>query len=159
MGRLTAVSPASIDDCLDMGGSRALARKVLLLQREKGDSIAFHDDGVVVAIGFLVPTDAGEIEFALSIRAGARARLVTLCRIAHLTLRRLAETGAVVICHVSPGNRAGQRMARLTGFSPDGETRWKWSGRDGSSDEPFRRREQRGKEGSEAEPGNPGGGE
>jgi hypothetical protein len=127
MGLLRSVSPASLDDCLEAAGSRALARKALIWQREKGDSLAIFDDDELVAVAFLVPME-GRLEFCLALRAGARARMLPLCRYAHLTLSRLAETGAVITCHVWAGNTAGQRMARLVGFSPDQGTLWRWAG-------------------------------
>lgn len=159
MGRLTARSPATIDDCLVMGGWRPLARKVMIWQREIGDSISFLDGDDLVALAFLVRNGDGETEFALALRAGARARMLELCRIAHLTLSRLAETGPVIICHVSPGNRSGARMARLVGFSHDAGTRWKWSGRDAGNLGTVRGRKLGREEGGGEEPPAPAGGE
>ena len=84
--------------------------------RERGSRVPVlvlttFDDDELVAIAFLVPM-GGRLEFCLTLRAGARARMLPLCRYAHLTLSRLAETGAVITCHVWAGNTAGQRMAR-----------------------------------------------
>lgn len=133
MGCLTIKSPIDWNDCLELGGARGLMRKAAIYMRATGNSVGVLDDGVLIAAVFLVPNDAGEIEFALSLRAGARERMASLVRLAHLTLGQITDTGAVIICHVMPGNRAGVRMARLTGFYPDGETRWIWRGRhDGS---------------------------
>ncbi|MDZ7822571.1 MAG: hypothetical protein U5K75_00025 [Ahrensia sp.] len=43
--------------------------------------------------------------------------MIGLCRIAHLTLRKIADTGIVIVAEVSPQNKTGLRMAELVGFS------------------------------------------
>ncbi|BCH63007.1 hypothetical protein RvVAT039_02230 [Agrobacterium vitis] len=129
MGCLRFESPALLTDCLDMAGPWSVTRKVFLWQHQNGDSISIFDDDGLLAMAFLVSRGDGTWEFALALRARARERMLELCRFAHLTLARLADTGAVIICHVMDGNKTGSRMARLVGFAPAGGTLWKWSGK------------------------------
>lgn len=84
--------------------------------------------GEVLAVAYLVPDDAGQIEFCLAVVPGARAHMLALCRLAHLTLTAAADDGAVVTCRVMEGNRSGERMARLTGFHHVSGTVWRFGG-------------------------------
>lgn len=128
MGCLTAQSPATIMDCLDMAGPWPTMRKVFLWQHQNGESISIFDDQGLLAMVFLVRREDGVREFALALRARARERMLELCRMAQRTLGEIAETETVIICHVMDGNQSGSRMARLVGFEPQGGTLWKWSG-------------------------------
>lgn len=125
MGRLRVESPAAWSDCLACAGGRALARKAAIWQRGKGETCALFADGALLGVAYLVPDAEGRLEFCLSLRPAARANIMALCRLAHLTLTAAAENGAVVICHVMEGNRSGARMARLVGFRPAGGTLWR----------------------------------
>jgi len=128
MEHLTVRSPATWMDCLDMGASRACTRKGNLYMRSIGQSVAIDLDGNLLALSFLCPVDGGRLEFTLAIRPEAAAHMRALCRLAHLTLRRIAETGTVITCHVMTGNRTGARMARLVGFVPCEGTMWIFKG-------------------------------
>jgi len=128
MERLTARSPAGWTDCLDMGGSRAYTRKALLWQRSIGDSIAIDIDGELAALAFLCVDDQGRRELAMGIKPEAASHMLALCRFAHLTLSSIAETGSVIVCHVKAGNRQGERMARLVGFTHAEDTIWIFNG-------------------------------
>jgi hypothetical protein len=115
-----------------MGGSRAYARKGNIYMRSIGQSAAIDLDGQLLALSFLCPDKSGRVEFTLAIEPEAAAHIRQLCRLAHLTLQRIAETGTVIICHVMTGNRTGERMARLVGFVPSEGTMWIFQG--GSDD-------------------------
>ncbi len=128
MEQLTVRSPATWWDCLDMGGSRAYTRKANIYMRSKGDSLAISDGDQLLALAFLCRDDLGRLEFALAIKPDASGHMRRLCRLAHLTLGRVAETGTVIICHVMTGNETGARMARLVGFVPSEGTMWIFSG-------------------------------
>jgi len=132
MGKLVVRSPATWSDCLEMGGSRAYTRKGNIYMRSIGQSAAIDLNGQLLALSFLCPDRLGRLEFTLAIEPEAAAHMRPLCRLAHLTLRRIAETGTVIICHVMAGNRTGERMARLVGFVPSEGTMWIFQG--GSDD-------------------------
>ncbi|MGG7535346.1 hypothetical protein [Rhizobium sp. 12,4] len=162
MERLTLQSPVSWTDCLEMGGSRAYTRKAFLMMRSIGDSMSISAGDELLALAFLVPDRHGRLELAMSVKPEARRHMLSLCRLAHLTLCRFAETGSVIICHVAVGNRAGERMARLTGFSHVDDTLWIFSGGgDGKCGEGSVRRRwrQRREEGSRGKPSAAAGGE
>lgn len=126
MGRLTVETPAGWLDCLACAGGRAYTRKAVLWQRSCGQSCAIFDDGDLLAVVFLVPEEEGRMEFCLLPLPAARPHMLSLCRLAHSTLTAAAKNGAVVICHVREGNRAGARMARLTGFRHVAGTLWRF---------------------------------
>ncbi|MQB43380.1 hypothetical protein [Rhizobium sp. ICMP 5592] len=128
MEQLTVRSPATWWDCVDMGGSRAYTRKANIYMRSKGDSLAISDGDQLLALAFLCRDDLGRLEFALAIKPDASRHMRRLCRLAHLTLGGIAETGTVIICHVMTGNETGARMARLVGFVPSEGTMWIFSG-------------------------------
>lgn len=127
MGRLSVITPAAWTDCLTCAGGRALARKAAIWMRAHGETVAIFAGEELLAVAYLVPDNAGRREFCLSIRIAARPHMRALCRLAHSTLARLVEDGGVVVCHVSPGNLSGSRMARLCGFKPVG-TEWIFEG-------------------------------
>lgn len=110
-----------------MGASRACTRKANIYMRSIGQSAAIDFDEQLLALSFLCPVDGG-LEFTLAIRPEAAAHMRALCRLAHLTLQRIAETGTVVTCHVMTGNKTGERMARLVGFIPSEGIKWIFSG-------------------------------
>lgn len=128
MERLTITTPATLEDCLDMAGSRFLARKGLLYMQMRGESLAIRFNDELLAVAFLVPDFDGHLEFCLSISPRARAHMRALCRFAHLTLSKITNTGSTVYCHVWDGNASGARMARLVGFSRVTGTRWTFKG-------------------------------
>lgn len=131
MGRLTTICPLTWSDLLDFAGSRRLLRHGFIAMASRGQAAGFALDGEMLAIAFLVPVD-GSLEFCLSIQPHARVHVRELVGIAHLTLARLAETVPAIHTHVVPGNRSGERMARLVGFAPMGEagsTLWRYAGR------------------------------
>jgi hypothetical protein len=159
--RLRVETPAAWLDCLTCAGGRALARKAVLWMRGRGESCALFAGDELLAVAFLVVNDEGQHEFCLSVRRTAAAHIRALCRLAHSTLSAAAENGGVVICHVSPGNRSGARMARLTGFRHEADTLWTFSSGDdgdGSGKGTFRRG-RCGEARSAAEPGVAAGGE
>lgn len=144
MGRLTAVSPVDWTDLLEFAGSSSTHRKAFIAMATRGQVAAFADAGELVAIAFLVPVD-GSLEFCVGFKPRVRVHMRELLGLAHLTLGRLAETGHAIHAHILPGNRSGERMARLAGFVPDGSvsTLWRYAGRDGEgSSIDFRRRQQ-----------------
>ncbi|RXT29362.1 hypothetical protein B5P46_11820 [Rhizobium leguminosarum] len=161
MERLTLQTPVSWTDCLDMGGSRAYTRKAMLMMKSIGDSMSISAAGELLAVAFLVPDRQGRLELAMAVKPEAAPRMLSLCRLAHLTLGRFAETGSVIICHVAVGNRAGERMARLTGFSHADDTLWifKGGGHGKSCAGTVRRRRQRRQEGGSRKPAAAAGGE
>lgn len=119
-------SPAGFDDCLKAGRSTRFMRQAALMMRFRSRTWSFHADGKLLAVAYLWPHENGSAEFCLAAMPEARAHMMSLCRYAQLTLQEIAQTGTVVFCHVRPGHRPGERMARLTGFSPDPETAGKW---------------------------------
>jgi hypothetical protein len=143
MGCLIVRSPADWSDCLEMAGSRAYTRKANIYMRSIGDSMAIAEGDDLLALAFLCRDDLGQLEFALAIKPEASRHMRRLCRLAHLTLGRLAETGTVIICHVMTGNETGARMARLVGFVPSQGTMWIFKGAaDDASDIGIVRRQQ-----------------
>ena len=163
MERLMLRSPVSWTDCLDMGGSRAYTRKAFLMMKSIGDSMSISAGGELLAVAFLVADRQGRLELAMSVKPEAAHRMLSLCRLAHLTLSRFAETGSVIICHVAVGNRAGERMARLVGFSHADDTLWIFNGDGGDVENGAgivrRRRRRRCEEGSGGKPAAAAGGE
>ncbi|WP_377299632.1 hypothetical protein [Rhizobium sp. SGZ-381] len=141
---LEVVSPADWTDCLTCAGGRALARKAAIWMRSRGQTVALFEGGQLLAVAYLVPDDAGRLEFCLSILPDAKAHMMALCRFAHSTLARIADHGAVVICRVMAGNRSGARMARLCGFQHAGGVEWILTGERDVTDgfRPFRGRRQ-----------------
>ncbi|WDZ77943.1 hypothetical protein PWG15_05415 [Ensifer adhaerens] len=127
MGRLTVRSPADYSDCLTCAGGRSLARKAAIWMRNNGDSVAIFHVEELLAVVYLVPDQAGRREFCLVIRPAARVHIGKLCKLAHSTLKAMADHGVVVFCRVMPGNRTGTRMAHLTGFTPAGDE-WLFEG-------------------------------
>jgi hypothetical protein len=123
---MITIRPASIEDCLDQAGARPTARKRMIYMHQRGETFIIEDDGGLLALAYLDrPDQAGRREFCLALFSRARARMRELCRAAQLILGRLAEDGPI-ICHVVPENRAGRRMARIVGFSPDPDHRYRW---------------------------------
>jgi len=125
---LITIRPATIEDCLERAGSRRTARKRMILAHQTGESYAIEeglDPGGLLALAFIVPVDGERREFCLSLTSRARAHMRELCRSAQLILGRLAQDGPI-ICYVVPENRAGVRMARIVGFSPDPDHRYRW---------------------------------
>jgi len=144
MVRLTAISPVSWTDLLEFAGSSGVHRKAFVAMASRGQAVLFVDGVDPVALAFLVPVN-GSQEFCLGLKPHARVHMRELVRLAHLTLDRLAETGHAVHAHILPGNRSGERMARLAGFVPDGSvsTLWRYVGRDGKGcSRAFRRGQQ-----------------
>jgi hypothetical protein len=115
---------ASLDDLLELGGTRSMARKAFLWMSFVGDTIAFKAGQDLLGIAFFVPDRAGDIELCMTFRPKARVFMLPIIHVAHLTLDAIAETGATVFCHVMAGNRSGERLAKMTGFAPILETRW-----------------------------------
>lgn len=160
MGRLTVESPAGWSDCLTCAGGLALARKAAIWMRCRGQSCAMFFDGELLAVAYLVPEDGSALEFCLALMPAARRRMLPLCRLAHLTLTAAADDGAVVTCRVMEGNRAGERMARLTGFHHVSGTVWRFGERHVEDCErTFRGRRRRGEARGGAEPAASAGGE
>lgn len=122
---ITIQSPALLEDCWEFAGERSLLRKHITRQHQTGESVLISDDGEPVALAFIVPEADGRREFCLALSSRARARMRELCRAAQLILRRMAEDGPI-ISYVVPENRAGVRMARIVGFSPDPDHRYRW---------------------------------
>ena len=144
MVRLTAISPVAWTDLLDFAGTSGMYRKAFIAMASRGQVAAFADAGELVAIAFLVPVD-GSLEFCVGFKPRVRVHMRELVRLAHLTLGALAETGHAIHAHILPGNRSGERMARLAGFVPDGSvsTLWRYVGRNGEgSQKSLRRRQQ-----------------
>jgi hypothetical protein len=124
--RLTVTAPASFDDCLEAAAPSRFIRQAQILMRLKSDTLAIRDGDALLAVAYLWPHSDSERELCLALRPAARPHLVALCRFAHLTLSRLAHAGITVSARVSPGHRAGERMARLVGMSPDPSSSGLW---------------------------------
>ncbi len=122
--------PAAFDDCLAAARATPWMRKAALMMRLRCRTWSFHasdgDGDELLAVAYLWPHPNGTAEFCLAARLPARRHMLTLCRFAQLTLQAIAQTGAVVFCHVRPGRLSGERMARLAGFARDPETAGKW---------------------------------
>lgn len=97
-----------------------------MMMRLRSRTWSFHADEVLLAVAYLWPHQDGTGEFCLAAMPAARSHMLALCRYAQLTLQQIGQTGTVVFCHVKPGHLPGERMARLTGFLPDPETKGKW---------------------------------
>lgn len=126
MVRLEIRSPADYGDCLEVAGQTRWFRQAAMMMRLRSRTWSFHADGVLLAVAYLWPHPDGTGEFCLAAMPSARSHMLALCRYAQLTLQQIAQTGTVVFCHVKPGHVPGERMARLTGFLPDPETKGKW---------------------------------
>jgi hypothetical protein len=161
MERLTYKTPADWSDCLACAGAVALARKAAIWMRSNGETISFFDGDQLLAVSYLVPQADGSREFCLSILPAARPHMLPLTRFAQSTLTSLAQNGVVVVSRVTPGNRSGERMARLCGFRPDGGGLWTFKGEADGKDRfgAFRWRGQQREEGSREEPAAAAGGE
>jgi hypothetical protein len=141
---MITLARASISDCLDYAGGRPFARKLMIGMHQGGEAYLIARDGTPLALAFLVPESDGFREFCLALHAGARENMRELCRAAQLILGRMAEDGPI-ISYVVPENRAGVRMARIVGFRPDPEHRYRWilGGRNDDIQGTFRRQRRR----------------
>jgi hypothetical protein len=122
---LITLARATIEDCLDFAGGRFFARKRVIHMHQNGEALLIADRGEPIALAFIAAAEGGQREFSLALRAGARVHMRKLCRAAQLILGRMAQDGPV-IAYIVPGNRAGERMARIVGFAPDPEHRFRW---------------------------------
>lgn len=116
---LLITSPVLLDDCLTMAPPTRWGRKAIVLMWSRSETISIHDGDELLAIGYLWPISEGEHEFCLSIRPPAKRHMRALIRLAQLTFAQITQTGGVVATHVRVGHLPGERMARLTGFTPD----------------------------------------
>lgn len=98
---------------------------MMIAMHQAGESVMVLEDGAPIAAAFIVPDGTGRRELCLAIASRARVHMRELCRAAHLILSRMSEDGEVV-CYVVPENRAGVRMARIVGFRPDPDHRYRW---------------------------------
>lgn len=129
---LRLVSPAPIGDVAAMmreTGVPLSARKfagdpltVAMLHLKSGRSHAALDEaGQAVAAGGYIETAPGVFEGWFLCRPHAAARILTIVRLAQLTLPALGQDGAVKICaRVAPGWRPGQRIAAMLGMTMAG---------------------------------------
>lgn len=123
---MIAIRQAGFDDCLDFAGDRGPMRRYATIMRQGTDeAYVLEDDDGALALAFLFPEADGGKQFCLGIRPRARVHMRELCRAAQLILGRMAEDGPV-ICYVRPGNRSGERMARIVGFRPDPDHPYRW---------------------------------
>lgn len=126
-----AIARASLGDCLDFAGMWPVMRRNLVRVHEAGEAYILREMdeqggyGPVLALAALSPDGEGRNEFNLGIRPHARVHMRELCRTAHLILTRLAQDRPI-ICYVVPGNRSGERMARIVGFRPDPNHKYRW---------------------------------
>lgn len=117
-----------------------VARRLTLLQLTGGESTAFVDERgrVIAVLGFYHwPEQNGETIFDIWFinRPEASRAMLALTRLSRLTLNRLRQTEGVRLrAFVRPGNRAGQRLARIVGLAFAGHStigeeweRWEWS--------------------------------
>jgi hypothetical protein len=109
------VSPAPRTAALDLAGAQVRMRRMVLAQTRVAETVAIYRGDEPIALAFLARHGWRRIEMALSLAPDAAQHMRRLVRIAQLTLDRVAETRLVIV-HVHPANRAGQRMAMLTGF-------------------------------------------
>lgn len=125
------IARASIGDCLDFAGQWPAMRRNLVRVHEAGEAYIIREQhgedmpGPVLALAAVSPDGEGRQEFSLGIRHHARVHMRELCRVAHLILTRMAQD-MPVICYVVPGNRSGERMARIVGFRPDPAHKYRW---------------------------------
>jgi len=103
---------------LELAGGKSFLRKALVKQCASAQAIAYFAGDEPLALAMIDTPRARRAELALAFFAGAPAHMRELVRIAQLTLTAIAETGVLVFARVDPGNRQGQRMARLVGLRP-----------------------------------------
>lgn len=109
------VSPAPRTAALELAGAQVRMRRLVLAQTRVSETVAIYRGDQPIALAFLARHGWRRVEMALALAPDAARHMRRLVRIAQLTLDRVAETRLVIV-HVHPANRAGQRMAMLTGF-------------------------------------------
>lgn len=90
-------------------------RAGVLAQVREVESVAIYRGDQALAVAMFARHGWRRTEMALAISRDAAPHMRRLVRIAQLTLAAMAETHLIVV-HVRPSNRIGQRMAMLTGF-------------------------------------------
>lgn len=124
---MITIRQAGFDDCLEFAGDRAVMRRFAMAMRlGTEDAFVLEADGAMLALAFLMPDTEGGREFCLGLKPLARVHMRELCRHAQLILKRVAEDGPVS-AYVRPGNRPGERMARIVGFVPDPDHSYRWT--------------------------------
>jgi hypothetical protein len=120
------IRQAGFSDCLDFAGDRGPMRRFAMQMRQGSDeAFVLEAGGEPLALAFLFPEADGGKQFCLGLKPLARVHMRELCRAAQLILGRMAEDGPVR-AYVRPGNRSGERMARIVGFSPDPDHPYRW---------------------------------
>lgn len=126
---LRLVSPAPLADVADltrMSGTPASLRKfaggvvnVATRLVNGGPSyVAYDEGGQAIAAGGYIDLGGGLREGWFACVPHASARILSIVRLAQLTIPPLRQDGAIKVTgRVAPGWRPGQRIARLLGMS------------------------------------------
>lgn len=109
------VSPAPRSAALEVGGRFSRVRAGVLAQVREADSVAIYRGDQVLAVAMFARHGWRRAEMALAMSRDAAPHMRRLIRIAQLTLAAMADD-RLIVAHVRPSNRAGQRMAMLAGF-------------------------------------------
>jgi hypothetical protein len=110
------VSPAPRSAGLALAGARARVRRSVLAQIRNVQSVAIYRGDQELAVVMFGRHGWRRIEMALAIAPAGAVHMRRLVRIAQLTLLAMAETH-LIVARIHPANRAGARMAMLTGFT------------------------------------------
>lgn len=109
------VSPAPATAALALAGPWPRMRRLVLAQVRSHQSAAIYRGSELLALAMFAPFDGKRLEIALAIEPVAARHMRRLVRLAHLTLTTIAQSQSIVAV-VRPGNLAGERMARASGF-------------------------------------------
>jgi hypothetical protein len=112
------VSPAPRSAVLALAPAPARVRRLFFAQAIRfAESAAVMRGDEAIAIMMLGRHGWRRTEIAFAGSPAASAHIGRLIRMAQLTLLPLAQT-RLIVAKVNPANRAGQRLASLTGFRP-----------------------------------------
>lgn len=112
------VRPATFFDALDFAGHKAFLRRALVYQVRHSEAFVVERGEQKLALAMFWRARAKRVEFGLSVLPEARGHMLGLCRVAHLTIGRVVQSGSMVFAKVRVGDARAQRMARLVGFVP-----------------------------------------
>lgn len=131
---LRLIRPAPLMPLADMLAREPMAggltpQLIARVQSTMGKSWGFlRGDGECVACLGLMPCGDGALECWFACLPSLAPQLLDFVRLAQLTLR-CAGHDAIITTRVEPGWLPGERLARLTGFTPgDAPGVWIWSG-------------------------------
>lgn len=117
MSEWRIVSPAPKTAGLELAGASSRVRRLVLDQiRHNETAVLYRGDEPVVLVMF-GRHGWRRTEMAVAFGRDAAKHMRRILRAAQLTLWRMADA-RIIVASVNPANRAGQRMAMLTGFQP-----------------------------------------